>query len=320
VGRGDELLMEGQRPTIEKIRQRLGRGSPNTVSPMLDRWFSSLGRRLSDAVGPSAEPSHGNMPLTVTQLMTKLWDGALTEAARVEGATAQAQQRELELQGDALQKRDAALIAQEQSFESHRARLDAALSGAQQAVTTMTEQLAAAQARCVSAEEQLARVRDKVDGLASNEIRMREIHRVALETKTRAAEDAENRHVANERRLLAEVDRERQAARTTLAELAKEQKLRCKAEETTASLNTAVSAAQREIDQAAGALAHKSQEVERVRDDLDAKLMDARTALTHERAAHQQTRDMLSRAIANTPIRTKNVGKRAARGSVGAAD
>ena len=29
----DALLIEGARPTIERIRQKIGRGSPNTVSP-----------------------------------------------------------------------------------------------------------------------------------------------------------------------------------------------------------------------------------------------------------------------------------------------
>ncbi|WP_196360993.1 DNA-binding protein, partial [Achromobacter xylosoxidans] len=28
----DALLLEGARPTIERVRQKIGRGSPNTVS------------------------------------------------------------------------------------------------------------------------------------------------------------------------------------------------------------------------------------------------------------------------------------------------
>ena len=33
----DALLQDGLRPTIERVRQRIGKGSPNTVSPMLER-------------------------------------------------------------------------------------------------------------------------------------------------------------------------------------------------------------------------------------------------------------------------------------------
>src|SRR4030095_17132254 len=43
----DRLLAEGLRPTIERVRQKIGRGSPNTVSPMLERWFASLGAWLA---------------------------------------------------------------------------------------------------------------------------------------------------------------------------------------------------------------------------------------------------------------------------------
>lgn len=32
----DAVLAQGSRPTIERIRVHLGRGSPNTVAPMLD--------------------------------------------------------------------------------------------------------------------------------------------------------------------------------------------------------------------------------------------------------------------------------------------
>ena len=42
----DEIVAKGQKPTIERVRQHLGSGSPNTVSPMLDVWFERLPQRL----------------------------------------------------------------------------------------------------------------------------------------------------------------------------------------------------------------------------------------------------------------------------------
>ena len=41
----DAVLGLGERPTIERVRQQLGRGSPNTVGPMLDGWYGSLAKR-----------------------------------------------------------------------------------------------------------------------------------------------------------------------------------------------------------------------------------------------------------------------------------
>ena len=52
----DALLLEGARPTIERVRQKIGRGSPNTVSPYLDTWFKSLGARIKDPGAFSTPP------------------------------------------------------------------------------------------------------------------------------------------------------------------------------------------------------------------------------------------------------------------------
>ena len=47
----DGLLLESQRSTIDRIRMRLGRGSPNTIQEHLDRWWLKLGSRLKDIPG-----------------------------------------------------------------------------------------------------------------------------------------------------------------------------------------------------------------------------------------------------------------------------
>ena len=43
---------QGERPTIDKIREKIGRGSPNTVNPLLDAWWKRLASRLD--AGPAA--------------------------------------------------------------------------------------------------------------------------------------------------------------------------------------------------------------------------------------------------------------------------
>jgi hypothetical protein len=66
----DELLNEGLRPTIERVRLKMGRGSPNTAGPMLETWFGSLGARLA---GVSAENSGDQLPQAVLKAATLLW-------------------------------------------------------------------------------------------------------------------------------------------------------------------------------------------------------------------------------------------------------
>src|SRR5262245_28964854 len=75
----DALLMEGARPTIERVRQRIGRGSPNTVQPLLDTWFRGLGARLTDPKAFAAPP---DVPDPVAQASRHFWEVALATARK----------------------------------------------------------------------------------------------------------------------------------------------------------------------------------------------------------------------------------------------
>jgi hypothetical protein len=73
----DALLREGQRPTIEKVRAKIGRGSPNTVNPLLDAWWGRLAGRLD--AGPAA--LH-RLPEPVLHAAEGLWLQALEDARK----------------------------------------------------------------------------------------------------------------------------------------------------------------------------------------------------------------------------------------------
>ena len=75
----DALLLAGDRPTIERVRQKIGRGSPNTVSPMLDAWFKGLGRRLQD---PAVFVPVPDVPDPVLQAARHFWEVAQAESRR----------------------------------------------------------------------------------------------------------------------------------------------------------------------------------------------------------------------------------------------
>ena len=70
----DEIVAKGQKPTIERVRQHLGSGSPNTVSPMLDVWFERLPQRLVGMAAPQARPQLDGPPLAVLQAAEQFWD------------------------------------------------------------------------------------------------------------------------------------------------------------------------------------------------------------------------------------------------------
>ena len=73
----DALLRAGQRPTVERIRAAIGSGSPNTIGPLLDRWWNGLAGRLD--AGPAA---FHRLPESVAHVAEALWMQALEEGRR----------------------------------------------------------------------------------------------------------------------------------------------------------------------------------------------------------------------------------------------
>src|SRR5271165_6871425 len=73
----DACLRAGERPTIEKIREKIGRGSPNTINPLLNAWWKRLSARLD--AGPAA---FHRLPESVAHVAEALWMQALEEGRR----------------------------------------------------------------------------------------------------------------------------------------------------------------------------------------------------------------------------------------------
>lgn len=218
----DALLMAGQRPTIERIRQQLGRGSPNTVSPYLDAWFAGLGARLKGAghCGAVALPDGVTMPEPVARAALDLWTLALQEgrAALADEAAAQRvvlDAREAELAADrgALEQARAVLHERVASAETAAADARQARDEAQAQARRAEALLIDAQADAVASRQALTAARDAAQAL-------QEEH-----AKHRAEWDAERaklieRADANERRLMLELD----AARESIKLLQQERK------------------------------------------------------------------------------------------------
>jgi hypothetical protein len=144
----DELLIEGHRPTIDRVRMRLGRGSPNTINDHMDAWWTKLGSRLRDLPGGTFP----QVPERVGQALQLHWNEAL-ESAR-------------ETLQSALLERDQAIIQQEQALETRtrqpadREQVTATRAAAiEESLTRVREQLSAANQRAESLEAAL-RARD----------------------------------------------------------------------------------------------------------------------------------------------------------------
>ncbi|TDB26191.1 cointegrate resolution protein T [Stenotrophomonas sp. ATCM1_4] len=71
----DELVANGERPTVERIRAHLGTGSPNTVTRWLETWWKNLGLRLQPK-----RPDLKDAPAALAELAGQWWTLALQHA------------------------------------------------------------------------------------------------------------------------------------------------------------------------------------------------------------------------------------------------
>ena len=131
----DNLLRAGQRPTIERVRASIGRGSPNTINPLLDAWWSRLAGRLD--AGPAA--LH-RLPEPVLLAAEGLWLQTLNEArkrAATEQGTSKSalarDRQELEVRSHVLSIRESELQSRLEQSERRTGQLELEVA----ALTTM---------------------------------------------------------------------------------------------------------------------------------------------------------------------------------------
>jgi chromosome segregation ATPase len=205
----DALLAEQLRPTIERVRTKLGRGSPNTVAPMLEAWFAALGRRLG--VAP-AQDGQGAIPAAVTQAAEDLWEAACAAADKRARDALKAETEAVARGRSELQELQAALEQRESALTQTLELAQAQIREQAQRLTTLQGELAGERQQLQACRESLARAvqeRDADRRRFDDEIRTHGAERERLQERWAAAE----------KRLLGEVDRARQEAKRTAAAL-----------------------------------------------------------------------------------------------------
>lgn len=174
----DALLRRGQKPSIAAVREELGGGSPNTLAPLLEKYWKGLGTRL-----PAGPESLERVPESLARMTEALWLRSLDEARERTKASligASTNQREL-----------------------------AALQGT---VTELTAAVAEARARSSELESQLlASLRDRLElrdqvrqltSLLKAEQELRAQDRSSIEAKNREIQASRGEVVAIARRRL----------------------------------------------------------------------------------------------------------------------
>jgi hypothetical protein len=205
----DDLVLEGLRPTIDRVRVRLGRGSPNTIQEHLDTWWTKLGGRLRDIPGQEVP----GLPEPVSSALAGLWNQALSSAR-------ESLDQLLNARAHALNDRESQLDAREQKLAERETAITARAAAHDEGLTLARDQLAASNQRAGRLEVSLeareadaARLQRKLDEFELEVGSLREKLELAAEAHQRERLKLEERYAAAESRWLSEVDRARQLSK-----------------------------------------------------------------------------------------------------------
>ena len=128
----DAVLARGERPTVERVRQELGRGSPARVGGLLDQWWTRLAERLNGETRLPALPSEVSQAfVAIWQQATHLGQGAAEQALAEQRQVLAAEREQLaaledQARQDAAQYRQLAAeaVAGRQAAETRLADLE----------------------------------------------------------------------------------------------------------------------------------------------------------------------------------------------------
>lgn len=208
----DAVLALGERPTIERVRQHLGRGSPNTVGPMLDGWYGALAKRLRAPAEAVEQDAGGNAPLPapVIRAAKTLWGRALQHADERTTAQFTRAREDLNAQAEALRQAREALAQEAQRIADRSEAYVVAMQAKDAQIAELSRLAQDLQQQLASSQEMLAAARSEGAQLrlTADADRRRQEFKEAEHRAERAR--LEERAQAQERRLNAEVDRARQ--------------------------------------------------------------------------------------------------------------
>jgi chromosome segregation ATPase len=306
-GAADALIGEGLRPTIERVRQKMGRGSPNTVSPMLEAWFATLGPRL--ALG-AAKAEEGGPPAAVRQAMAKMWEIALS-SAQLQATEGFEQARQgLENDRSALAKRESELGHQTELLNERLAASEIIHMEAKSQLANLNARFEEAHAVLNQRNEEIERLQAK---LTAVERQLTDDRRLRDQEAARHAEERERleaRDIASERRLMEELDRERQESKKAKSAM---DRAELRAEALRVQLEN-------ENNTLSGKVQEKENELKLIRQSLmvaDARAVELRGLLDAQRASTGDALDQLNRLLTEATVMKTSAASKNKRKSAG---
>jgi len=209
----DAVLARGERPTVERVRLELGRGSPARVGGLLDIWWARLAERLN---GETRLPT---LPGEVSQAFVSVWQQAIHLAQGVAELALTEQRQVL----DSERERLAAVEDKaHQDLAKGRQQVLEALAGRQAAESRLGDLdllLAQRQSQIEELQQQRdALKRERHDALQQNQTLKQELDSLRLKTEQERITQ-ENYLRGVEDRAHREVDRAREEGKAAVNQL-----------------------------------------------------------------------------------------------------
>ena len=211
----DSLIADGLRPTIERVRQKIGRGSPNTVSPMLEAWFATLATRLGVN---KREDESDHVPKALQQALNVAWEIALAKGREEAALEIVQAQTDLTQATQTLEEREADLV----QIEHVRAVKQQAIEETVKLARNITEDTLA---RLSEAQQVATRRETEIQNLharlaATETARDSEMrrHQQVDADYLQERQKTEERAQATQHRFLEEIDRARQETKKISSE------------------------------------------------------------------------------------------------------
>lgn len=214
----DRVLARGERPTVERVRLELGRGSPARVGQLLETWWDALAKRIA---GETRLPT---LPAEVAQAFTAVWSAACAQAQQT-AADALAQER-AELEADRTAAAQAQAVA-ERAATASQEEAAAARHAQLTAETRLADLLPLIEAQRERADRAESQVAALVTTLARREAELLIVREALEATRTAAVTERAQltAHIQSvENRAHGEVDRAREELKAIKRELATAQR------------------------------------------------------------------------------------------------
>jgi chromosome segregation ATPase len=186
----DAIVARRERPTIERIRAELGRGSPNTVNRHLDSWWAALSGRL----GAQAQEVDG-VPTEIVELAAKIWRQVLPKATLAASEQLAQAHGGLNEREKALETQARQLATDREAFAANRVALD-------QRIGELEAALKAAQG---SNQELRQRVGDQAQELKAAGVEVQRLTKASAKAESAHASEVgrlSERLAGNEKRLM----------------------------------------------------------------------------------------------------------------------